>query len=153
MKKSKYIVIMLLPVLLLANGIISGKDKPIRDAGVVLDEKFFSEFGEKLPIQRDEYLETLMNRIVIGRGKITSIKEKARYKKKYRVVIESSDSEKHGQKFIFFLFLDNKDTFDLLSVDSRFEFKGQLAGITPLTTKRDQYILDVIMIDGSTVIE
>ena len=123
------------------------------DAEIVLDTKFFKDFNSIQLIQRDELFEGFLNRVVIGRGKITAIAASDRYKKKYRITIESSDSSVYNQKFIFFVFLDNKDTVDLLSLDSKFEFKGQLMGYTPLGTKRNEYVLDVILMDGSTVIE
>jgi len=122
-------------------------------ADVVLDHKFFKEFSSRQAIQRDEILDSLNKKIVIGRGIITNISAKDRYKKKYRVTIESSDAAAYNQKIIFFVFLDNKDTVDLLSLNSKFEFKGQMTGYTPLGTKRNEYIIDVIMMDGSTVIE
>ncbi len=150
MKKPKLIALIFLSVSVLTCGILSAKDM---GAGIVFDEGFFSGFNAKQPIQRDAYLESLVNRIIIGRGRITSVTEKTRYKKRYRVVIESTDSVKYGQKIVFFLFLDNKNTVDLLAVDTQFEFKGQLMGVTPLTSKRNEFILDVIMMDGSTVIE
>ena len=120
---------------------------------VVLDAVFFKDFNNSQLIQRDELCDGLINKIVIGRGTITGISPNERYKKKYRIIIESSDSSLYNQKFIFFVFLDNKNTIDLLSLNSKFEFKGQLMGYTPLGSKRNEYILDVILMDGSTVIE
>jgi len=120
---------------------------------VVLDSEFFKYFSSRQIIQRDDQFESIINRIVIGRGVITGISVNERYKKKFRVIIEASDSAVYNQKIIFFVFLENKDTVDLLSLNSKFEFKGQLVGSTPLGTKRNEYILDVILMDGSTVIE
>ncbi len=129
-------------------GISSGDE-----SDVVLDSVFFRDFNGRQLIQRDELFDGLVNRIVIGRGIITGISASERYKKKYRIIIESSDSAAYNQKFIFFVFLENKDTIDLLTLNSKFEFKGQLMGYTPLGSKRNEFILDVIMMDGSTVIE
>ncbi len=147
--KSRIINVLLLPVLIvLLCGTLSADNSE-----VVLDANFFKEFNKQQLIQRDEFIDGLINRIVIGRGTITGIAPNERYKKKYRVIIESSDSAPYNQKFVFYLFLDNKDTINLLSLNSKFEFKGQLMGYTPLVSKRNEYILEVIMMDGSTVIE
>ncbi len=149
MKNNRIRNILLIPALIIFTcAALSGETDE-----VVLDAGFFKDFNSRQIIQRDDYLESLTNRVVIGRGIITDIAVKARYKKKYRIVIESSDSAAYNQKFIFYVFLDNKDTIDLLNLDTRFEFKGQLMGYTPLATKRNEYILDVILMDGSTVIE
>lgn len=123
------------------------------DNELVLDKTFFKVFSSLNSLVRDEFIEEQMNRIVIGRGTIINISEQERYKKKYRIVVESSDAPEYGQKFRFYIFTDNKDTLDLLTLDSSFEFKGQLTGYTPLDIKRNQYILDIIFMDGSTIIE
>ncbi|HQO39086.1 MAG TPA: hypothetical protein PK986_01330, partial [Spirochaetota bacterium] len=120
---------------------------------LVMDKPFFKSFSRINSVVRDEFIEKQMNRIVIGRGTIISISEQERYKKKYRIVVESSDAGDFGYKFRFYIYTDNRDTLDLLTLDSSFEFKGQLAGYTPLDTKRTRYILDVIFMDGSTIIE
>ncbi|MCL1865237.1 MAG: hypothetical protein FWF73_05440 [Spirochaetes bacterium] len=126
---------------------------PAQEADIVFDNNFFKEFNKKQVIQRDEFLENITNKVVIGRGKIIEITPNQRYKKKYRIKIESSDSTAYSQNFIFFVFIENKDMVDLLSIDSKFEFKGQFMGYTPLSTKRNEYIIDIIIMDGSTVIE
>lgn len=123
------------------------------DNELVMDKTFFKSFSGLHILVRDEFIEEQMNRIVIGRGTIINISEQERYKKKYRIVVESSDAPEYGQKFRFYIFTDNKDTLDLLTLDSSFEFKGQLTGYTPLDIKRTQYILDIIFMDGSTIIE
>jgi len=141
--------VLMIPVfIILICSVLSGQS-----AEVVFDAGFFKDFNSKQTIQRDDFFETLTNKVVIGRGIITAISVNERYKKKYRIIIESSDSSAYNQKFIFFVFLENKDTIDLLNLNTKFEFKGQLMGFTPLSTKRNEYILDVIMMDGSTVIE
>lgn len=147
-RKIKKIIPIIPAIIFLLCSVISAADDD-----VVLDAKFFRNFNSMQLIKRDEQFNDLQNRIVIGRGTITGISVSERYKKKYRIVIESSDSALYNQKFTFFVFLENKDTVDLLSLDSKFEFKGQLMGFTPLDTKRNEYILDVILMDGSTVIE
>ena len=124
-----------------------------QEADIVFDNNFFREFNKKAAIQRDDVLEGMTNKIVIGRGKITEITSTQRYKKRHRVKIESSDSNAYGQKFIFFVFIENKDMIDLLSIDSKFEFKGQLMGYTALSTRRNEYIIDIIIMDGSTIID
>ena len=124
-----------------------------QEADIVFDSNFFREFNKKSLIQRDDFFEAITNKIVIGRGKITEITPSQRYKKKHRIKIESSDSGAFGQKFIFFVFIESKDMVDLLSIDSKFEFKGQFMGYTALSTKRSEYIIDIIIMDGSTLIE
>ena len=124
-----------------------------QEADIVFDGNFFREFNKKQVIQRDEFFENITNKIVIGRGKITEITSNQRYKKKHRVKIESSDSGAYGQNFIFYVFIENKDMVALLSIDSKFEFKGQFMGYTALSTRRNEYIIDIIIMDGSIIID
>ena len=145
---NKTIIIYLLIAVALISTCLFGQE-----ADIVFDHNFFREFNKKSLIQRDDFLENITNKIVIGRGKITEITQAQRYKKRHRVKIESSDSNAYGQKFIFFVFIENKDMIDLLSIDSKFEFKGQFMGYTALSTKRSEYIIDIIIMDGSTIIE
>lgn len=123
------------------------------DNELVMDSMFFKKFGSISAISRDDYLEGFINGIIIGRGRIISVTEKERYKKKFRILIESTDSVKYNQKFIFYVFLDNRDTADLLTTGTDFEFKGQFMGYTPLNTKRNAYIIDVVLMDASTVVK
>jgi hypothetical protein len=109
-----------------------------QEADIVFDVNFYKEFNKRAVIQRDDFFEKITNKIVIGRGKITEITPNQRYKKKHRIKIETTDSNAYGQKFIFFVFIENKDMLELLSIDSKFEFKGQFMGYTPLSTKRNE---------------
>ena len=145
---NKTIIIYLLIAVALISTCLFGQE-----ADIVFDNNFFREFNKKAAIQRDDVLEGMTNKIVIGRGKIIEISSNQRYKKKHRVKIESSDSAAYGQRFVFFVFIENKDMVDLLSINSRFEFKGQFMGYTALSTRRNEYIIDIIIMDGSTIIE
>jgi hypothetical protein len=120
---------------------------------IVLDSAFFQKFSTIHPIEKDTFFNNMVNNVIIGRGKILSVSFIQRYKKKYRIVIESAESSRYNNKILYYVFLDNKNTTDILEINSTFEFKGQLAGFTPLNTKRNEYILDVIFIEGSTIIE
>ena len=123
------------------------------DNELVFDNEFFRKFNLVPAILKDEYLESFVNKIIIGRGQITDISVRTRYKKKFMVSIESSESKNFGHRIIYYLFLDNSNTLELLTKGSEFEFKGQLTGVTPLNSKRNEYIIDVIYMEGSTVIE
>jgi len=146
-KKSSLMVLVFVSVLTLITTLSAA------DNITVLDASFFKNFVSVNSLVRDDYIEKRLNSIIIGRGIITDISENERYKKRFRIIVESSDAQAFGQKFYFYIFIDNRDTFDLLTKNSSFEFKGQLVGYTPLDTKRDEYILDVLFMDGSTIIE
>ena len=120
---------------------------------IVFDSLFFKKLSIIHPLEKDTFFETLQNKIILGKGKILSVSLNKRYKKKYRIVIEASESSQFNNKIFFYVFLDNKNTTDILNLNTTFEFKGQLMGYTPLGTRRNEYILDIIFMEGSTLIE
>ena len=120
---------------------------------IVFDSVFFKKFSSVHPIKKDIVFENMLNKQVIGRGIIRSVSLYKRYKKKYRIIIESAESSRYNHKVLYYVFLEDKNTTDILDLNSKFEFKGHLIGYTPLGTKRNEYILDIIFIEGSTIIE
>ena len=123
------------------------------DDVIVFDSALYKKFSSIQPIEKDSFFKNMLNRVIIGRGKILSVSLTQRYRKRYRIVIESIESSRYNQKILFYVFLENKNTADILDLDTSFEFKGQLMGFTPLGTKRNEYILDILFMEGSTLIE
>ena len=105
------------------------------------------------PIIRDDFLEKRLNRIILTRGKIVSIDKSKRYKRRYRIVV--TDLEARGLKLNvkYYVFIDNKESYSFLSKNSIFEFNGQFMAFTPLNSKRDSYIFDIVLEKGAIIIE
>ncbi len=118
---------------------------------LVIDTRFFREFYTLHDLKKSEYLDKLQDKIVIARGNIKSVIEKEYLKRKYRITVEQSGFGKI--KFIYHIYLNNKNTIDLLTENSFFEFKGQFIGHTSVDTKHSIYIIDIIYMDGSTIIK
>jgi hypothetical protein len=119
----------------------------------VFDRTFFQSFARMNSLQREIYFEGLTNRIVIGRGTVLTVVERENYKKQYRIEVLAGEASQMRLKFIYYVYFDDKNIIDLLSEDASFEFKGQLMGITPLNTLRSDFILDVVLMEGSTIID
>jgi len=120
---------------------------------LVLDSSFFKKFSSISAISRDTYLEGYLNSIIIGRGKLISVTPSDRYKKRFKITVESTEATRFGQRFIFYIFLENENTAELLSPETEFEFKGQFVGYTPANSKRTWYIIEIILMDASTLIK
>ncbi|OHD68503.1 MAG: hypothetical protein A2W19_14555 [Spirochaetes bacterium RBG_16_49_21] len=118
-----------------------------------LDEKFFSELYRTPPVLRDSFLEHRLNSIVSGRGIIKSIDAYGRLKKNYRLVLIDEKASRSNCIITYHLYLADKDTVSILKKDELFEFTGQLIAYTPLNSKRDAYILDVILEKGIMILE
>ena len=117
----------------------------------VFNSANISNISKMNPIEKDKYILSLQKNIISAKVKIDSVNINTEYKKGYRII--SLIQEKNQVIFIFHIYSDKKDYIDLLKKGDTFEFKGQLVLSTPLNTKRDKYILDVILEDGAIVLE
>lgn len=120
---------------------------------VVFDMDFFQSLGKMSSIERDIYLDELPGRIIIGRGTILTVVERENYKKNYRIEVTAGESSKYRLKFLYYVYFDDRNIIDLLDEDANFEFKGQLMGITPVNSQRSDFILDIVLMEGATIIE
>lgn len=120
---------------------------------LVFDTAFFKSFARMRSIQRDIYINELPGKIIIGRGTILTVVERENYKKKFRIEVHAGEASRSRLKFLYYVYFDDKNIIDLLSEDTNFEFKGQLMGVTPVNTERSEFILDIVLMDGSTIID
>lgn len=120
---------------------------------LVFDNTFFKSFSRMNSIQRDFYFDELPGKIIIGRGTILTVLERENYKKNYRIEVLAGKASASKLKFLYYVYFDDKNIIDLLNEDANFEFKGQLMGVTPVNTQRSEFILDIVLMDGSTIID
>jgi len=116
----------------------------------VLADEFYTRLQAAPPIRRDFFLDAHLNKHLSGRGRVISVDAAGRYKRRYRIVLAGLSA---SPKITFYLFVDGDDYRGLLSEGDLFEFKGQFAVYTPLNTRRDAYIFDVVMEEGAVVLE
>lgn len=117
---------------------------------VILDDKFYAEMQGIDPIKRDLFLDKILNKIVQGRGYVESVSSHRRYDRNFRIAIRNKDK---NHNVLFYIFSNNDQYVSILNKDDPFEFKGQFIIYTPLTSKRDLYIFDIILEDGAVVLE
>jgi len=115
-----------------------------------LADAFYTRLQAAPPIRRDFFLDAHLNKLLSGRGRVISVDAAGRYKRRYRIVLAGLSA---SPKITFYLFVDGDDYRGLLSEGDLFEFKRQIAVYTPLNTRRDAYIFDVGMEEGSGVRE
>lgn len=151
MKIARSALLVLMILALLAPG-AGGEDEKDPDT-LALDGKFFAEFAKMAPILRDNFLEDKINAIIQGRGLVRSIRKVERFKKNYRVVLVDQDAESMGLRFVYHVYIDSRHSIALLKEQERLEFSGQLAAWTPLNSRRDAYILDIIFEKGAVLVE
>ena len=147
-RKITYIVIALccVPVLLLPSEINDSKT-------LKLDSKYLKNLAGTRLIKRDEFIESGLNSLVSTSGKVISIDEMSRYRKNFRVIVEDSTAHRYKFTFTYYLFFENEEIATMVVPGEIFEFRGQLVSVTPLNSRRDSYILDIILETGSVVIK
>lgn len=120
---------------------------------VIFDKKFYSDLQRTAAVLRDGIFDERLNAIVQGRGKVRSIDKVQRYKKRYRVVVVDPEAEKLNLKVQYYIYIDSKTSISMLKTEENLEFSGQLVAYTPVNSRRDAYILDVIFEKGAMLVE
>jgi hypothetical protein len=110
----------------------------------------FSDLAKADPMTRDLLLSSHINSVVEGIVTVVKMEEKQLYHKKLCIVATI-----YQQKIsiTFNIYTENTDYFELLQQGQKMSFKGQCVAVTPLGTKRDAYMLDIILEDGAAVVE
>jgi hypothetical protein len=125
----------------------------VQQKSLALDKKFYSELYRTPPVLRDEFLESRLNTIVIGRGFITSIKKIQKFKKNYRIDMIDREAEQQNIRITYHVYIDSSHSISMLKEKESLEFSGQLFAYTPANSKRDAYILDILFEKGAMILE
>jgi hypothetical protein len=114
------------------------------------DTALFSELAKSDPMARDFLFSSYINTVVEGVGTVVKMEEKQQYHKKLCIFATINQ-----QKIVltFNIYTENTEYMGLLQQGQKMSFKGQCVAITPLSTKRDAYMLDIILEDGAAVVE
>ena len=141
----------LLVIFLFASAVSVSSDLTVKQFN--LDKKFFIELHKIHSVMRDMYLESRLNSIVSGRGLITAIDMVQRLKKNYRVVLVDQEAARTNLNISYYIYIADMHTVSILKKNEMFEFTGQLIAYTPLNSKRDSYIFDIILEKGTMLFE
>lgn len=148
--------LLILSIILLAAGraapVWTEEETPVK-APLPLDIQFYAGLSRAPAILRDDYLKKRLNSIVLGRGVITSIIKTPGFKKNHRIDIIEREAERLGIRIIYRIHVDSGHTIAMMKENERLEFTGQLIGYTPTNSRRDAYILDILLEKGAMLIE
>jgi hypothetical protein len=114
------------------------------------NEAFFSGLAKADPIVRDLLLSSRINTVVECVDTVVKMEEKQQYHKKLCIVASLNQ-----QKILltFNIYTENSDYMELMQPGQKISFKGQCVAVTPLGSKRDAYMIDIILEDGAAVVE
>jgi hypothetical protein len=117
---------------------------------IILNSEFFSAFTKIEPIKRDLFLDERLNSVLQGRGYVELVEADERYNMKYRIIVK--DSEALNLHIRYNIYTNNEEYRTLLKKSELFEFSGQFIIYTPLNSKKDSYIFDIVLHRGSLVV-
>ncbi len=134
----------------LACVLITGLAVPAADTRI-LDREFYSALVSREPVGRDSFLDESLNGIIHGKGYIDALGESTRFHRRHMISIVGTMVT--GLNIIYHIHTDNPSYMKVLKKKDLFEFKGQFIIFTPLNSRRDSYIFDVILEEGAVVFE
>ncbi len=140
-------VIILIVFFAVSAGMVYSKSK----VDVKLDKSFFSELAKMNPVARQLRLESLRDKVILAKGFVESFEQYTRYRRKYRIVLIDDESEIINVRF--YIYTDEKDFGEILQKGDIFEFTGQFVIETPINSKMDAFIFDVLLEDGALVVQ
>ncbi|HOO72361.1 MAG TPA: hypothetical protein PK926_11420 [Spirochaetota bacterium] len=118
-----------------------------------INQDFYTAFSKIPAVKRDDFFESKLDCVILTRAKVLKIDSSGRYKKKYRIILEDGESINAGFRFMYYVYIDNQDSIDLLAENEILEFSGQVMGFTPLTTDRKSYLFDILMEKGAILVQ
>jgi hypothetical protein len=118
-----------------------------KDKIVQLNHEFYAGLLKSKPLVRDVLLNGMQGVIVQGSGYVESVEKSERYRRHFRIT--AIDNEASDLNIRLYIFADNEEYLTLLKKGDSFDFKGQFVIFTPLNSRRDAYIFDIILEEGA----
>jgi hypothetical protein len=143
MKKISRIITLTLLAFLIGSESFSETKKKV----IQLNQAFYSDLHKSKALDRDILLNGMQGVIVQGRGYVESVDKNERYRRHYRIT--AIDNEALELNIRLYIFVDNEEYLTLLKKGDSFDFKGQFVIFTPLNSRRDAYIFDIILEEGA----
>jgi hypothetical protein len=142
----KYLLLALMIVFSASGGPVSGNEG---NAVIQLNRDFYLKLRSAQVILRDEFLNTMLNSDVSGRGVIVSTGKGKRYGKELIIIAGDEDSGKLQFDVTYHIYAGKGVDPSRLIPGGIIEFRGTLVLCTPLNTERNRFIFDIILDEES----
>lgn len=110
---------------------------------------FFTELSSTEPVKRDQFLDGHLTRILRSKVYIVSVERRTRYNR--RVRITATESATTRISITYHLFTDQTEYLASLKKNDAFTFSGVFKVYTPLSSRRDSYLFDIVLVEGTAV--
>lgn len=117
---------------------------------VILDAQWYTSLQNSDAIKRLQMLDALKDKVVKSQGVVIKVEESNILKKKYRIIL-SVNLQKIN--ILYYCYTDKEDYSDLLQSGDIFEFSGQCIVATPLNTRIDSIVCDIVLEDGAVLVK
>ncbi len=119
----------------------------------VMGRDLYLEMTRVKPLVRDDVLDKRIGSIVDGKGVVKSVIPEERYHCQVCVVLQDVESSRYGINLRYHLFFKSREEAQKAVAGMDMQFRGQLAGFTPLDSLRKAYIIDIIYESGTVGVE
>lgn len=122
---------------------------PAGGAGPIEHREFFERLASLPPIMRDGFLDEQVNRLLNGTGHVVSVDELSRYNRGVRII--ATESATSSMNITYYIFTDQRSFLTSFKKNDAFAFSGLFKVYTPLSSRRDSYLFDVVLVEGAPV--
>ncbi len=118
----------------------------------ILDSQWYTTLQNSDAIKRLQILDALKDKVVKAQGVVVKVEESnlVNLKKKYRIILSANLPKIN---ILYYCYTDKEDYADLLQAGDIFEFSGQFIVATPLNTRIDTVLCDIILEDGAVLVK
>lgn len=111
----------------------------------IFDAAFMKELVRMPAVVRDDFLDDRLDSTIHFRGIVTAVDGERRYRKDLRGIVRNDPAEKSDLNMTYYVFFNTDDSRIIRGKGERIDFIGKFMSFTPLNTKRDSYIFDIVV--------
>jgi hypothetical protein len=111
---------------------------------VMFNGSFMKELSRVPAVSRDEMLEERLDSTIHFRGIVIAVDGTRRYNKNLRGIVRNDPTDKADLDMTYYVFFNSDDSRLITGRGEKIEFSGKFVTFTPVNTRRDSYILDIV---------
>ncbi len=122
---------------------------PVFSESVKIDNQFINSLAAESVVTRDQKIMDMIDKQINAKGYVFAAKD-SKLLTRYVITIMLNTG---SIEMKINLYTDRDDYLKLLQKGDQFEFKGKLISFSPVNTEKSSYILNVLLEEGSVIVE